>query len=221
MSTYSRTQESLQRNLYGINNKVQKFFDINRKLIIFFLLGLILIGFGVLLYKTDIFSSGDKVEVLNNVTEPRDSKSEIVVEIAGAVIKPGVYKLPFGSRIDDLLIISGGLSQDANRNWVEKNINRAAKLIDGQKLYIYHSDEISAKDSGGIKLDQGVLGVNNGGLVNINTSDQKELESLVGIGPVYAQNIIEHRPYSNLEELVSKGAISQKVFDKIKNDITN
>ena len=200
---------------------MQKFFDINQKLIIFFLLGLILIGFGVLLYKTDIFSPGDKVEVLNNVTEPQDNNSEVVVEIAGAVIKPGVYRLPFGSRIDDLLIISGGLSQDASRNWVEKNINRAAKLIDGQKIYIYHSDEISAKDSGGIKLDQGVLGADNGGLVNINTSDQKGLESLVGIGPVYAQNIIEHRPYSNLEELVSKGAISQKVFDKIKNDITN
>ena len=200
---------------------MQKFFDDNQKLIIFLLLGLILIGFGVLLYKTDIFSPGDKVEVLNNVTEPQDNNSEVVVEIAGAVIKPGVYRLPFGSRIDDLLIISGGLSQDANRNWVEKNINRAAKLIDGQKLYIYHSDEISAKDSGGIKLDQVVLGADNGGLVNINTSDQKGLESLVGIGPVYAQNIIEHRPYSNLEELVSKGAISQKVFDKIKNDITN
>ena len=200
---------------------MQKFFDINQKLIIFFLLGLILIGFGVLLYKTDIFSPGDKVEVLNNVTEPQDNNSEVVVEIAGAVIKPGVYRLPFGSRIDDLLIISGGLSQDASRNWVEKNINRAAKLIDGQKIYIYHSDEISAKDSGGIKLDQGVLGADSGGLVNINTSDQKDLESLVGIGPVYAQNIIEHRPYSNLEELVSKGAISQKVFDKIKNDITN
>jgi len=200
---------------------VQKFFDINQKLIIFFLLGLILIGFGVLLYKTDIFSPGDKVEVLNNVTEPQDNNSEVVVEIAGAVIKPGVYRLPFGSRIDDLLIISGGLSQDASRNWVEKNINRAAKLIDGQKIYIYHSDEISAKDSGGIKLDQGVLGADSGGLVNINTSDQKGLELLVGIGPVYAQNIIEHRPYSNLEELVSKGAISQKVFDKIKNDITN
>ena len=193
----------------------------NQKLIIFLLLGLILIGFGVLLYKTDIFSPGDKVEVLNNVTEPQDNNSEVVVEIAGAVIKPGVYRLPFGSRIDDLLIISGGLSQDASRNWVEKNINRAAKLIDGQKIYIYHSDEISAKDSGGIKLDQGVLGADSGGLVNINTSDQKGLELLVGIGPVYAQNIIEHRPYSNLEELVSKGAISQKVFDKIKNDITN
>ncbi|HLD92087.1 MAG TPA: helix-hairpin-helix domain-containing protein [Patescibacteria group bacterium] len=200
---------------------MQKFFDDNQKLIIFLLLGLILIGFGVLFYKTDIFSSNDKVEVLNNVTEPQDDKSEIVVEIAGAVIKPGVYKLSFGSRIDDLLIISGGLSQDANRSWVEKNINRAAKLIDGQKLYIYHSDEISAKDSGGIKLDQGVLGINDGGHININTSSQKELESLVGIGPVYAQNIIEHRPYSTLEELVTKGVVSQKVFDKIKNEITN
>lgn len=194
---------------------------------LYLLIGLILIGFGVLSYKTNIFSGGDKVEVLNGSTQRQDKSFDVVVEIAGAVEKPGVYKLPENSRVDDLLIISGGLSENADRDWLEKNINKAAKLSDGQKIYIYKVNESgyqssgeSAKENSGIKLYQGVLGSESGELTNINTSTQSELEKLDGIGPVYGQKIIEHRPYSTLEELVSKGAISQKVFEKIKNSIT-
>ena len=58
------------------------------------------------------------------------------------------------------------------------------------------------------------------GLININTASQSELEKLTGIGPVYAQKMIEHRPYSTKEELVSKGVISQKVLEKIKESIS-
>jgi len=204
--------------------------------LLYSLLGLILIGFGVLAYsygldfrKTDIFSSGDKVEVLNSSTDTPNAISEIVVEISGAVEKTGVYefqssayKTKNGPRIDDLLITAGGISADADREWVDKYINRASKLTDGQKIYIYHLGELSAKESGAIKPDQGVLGVLGSDLVisvNINTASQSELEKLVGIGPVYATNIIEQRPYSNIQELVSKGAISQKILDKIKNEI--
>lgn len=201
-----------------------------KKIIIILLTGLILIGFGAMAYKTDIFLSGDKVEVLNNATENDNDTLDIYVEIAGAVERVGVYKMKMGDRIDDLLIVSGGLSADADRNWVEKNINRASKLTDGQKIYIYssdetkyHSDNVSAKKDSGIKLDQEVLGANNqnlSSLININTANQLELEKLNGIGPVYAQKIIEQRPYSDLQELVSKGAISQKTLEKIKNDIS-
>ncbi len=189
------------------------------KLVIFILLGLILIGFGVIAYKIDLFASGDSVEVLTPTTEPQNN-NQIVVEITGAVEKAGVFKLGSGARIDDLLISAGGLSVDADRNWVEKNINRAAKLVDGQKLYIYHSGESSANNNGGIKQYQEVIGYSVQGLVNINTGSQSELEKLVGIGPVYAQKIIEGRIYSNVEELVTKGVISQKVFEKIKNEIS-
>jgi len=196
----------------------------SQKLVIFLLLGLILVGFGILAYKIDIFSSGDKVEILNNTTESPKPMSEIIVEIAGAVEKPNIYKLSNGSRVDDLLISAGGLSATADRGWVIKNINRASKLIDGQKIYIYSQSEVeSAKESSAIKLDQGVLGVARLDLVssvNINTASQSELEKLNGIGPVYARNIIEQRPYSDVQELVTKGAISQKILEKIKNAIT-
>ena len=60
----------------------------------------------------------------------------------------------------------------------------------------------------------------NDSLININTSDLKSLDSLSGIGPVYAQNIIEHRPYSNTSELVSKGVIPNNTYLKIKDKIS-
>jgi competence protein ComEA len=206
---------------------VEEFLVKNSKLLVFSLVGLILIGLGFLAYKTDGFIGGDKVEVLKSTNagpeSPQNRQGDIVAEISGAVEKEGVYKLPNGSRVNDLIISAGGISQDADREWISKNVNKAARLLDGQKIYIYHSGEVSAKTSGGIKLDQEVLGSNiqsNDNLININTGSQSILEKLNGIGPVYATNIIEHRPYSNTEELVSKGVVSKKVFEKIKNSIS-
>lgn len=205
---------------------MEEFLKKNYSLLIFLLVGLILIGLGVLIYKNGGISGGSRVEVLNSSTDSQNTTSEanpvsIVVEITGAVEKPGVYRLPIGSRIDDLLIISGGVSVNANREWIEKNINRASKLTDGQKLYIYsQSDVLSANTTGGIKPDQGILGVENGSLLNINTASLNDLDTLPGIGPVYGQSIIEHRPYSTIEELLSKGVLKKSVYEKIKNKIT-
>lgn len=163
------------------------------------------------------FAPSDKVEVLGETSGVATSSAEIVVEVSGAVLTPGVYKLPLGARINDAIVAAGGLSEDADRSWVEKTINKAAKVLDGQKIYI--------KEIGSQKTDTG-NGTGNiaepaeNGLININSASQKELESLSGIGPVYASNIIEHRPYSTTEELVSRKVIGQSVFAKIKDKIS-
>lgn len=188
----------------------------NRFLLLIFLSGLILSGLGVFYFKNGGGQNSDKVEVLNATTENQNVDTEIVVEIAGEVEKPGVYKLPLDSRVEDLLIAGGGLSVDADRVWTEKNINRAAKLSDGQKIYIPNKESLTSNTS--------ITGISAGGqvsttLINVNTADAKTLDSLPGIGPVYARNIIEHRPYSTAQELVSKGAITQSVYEKIKEKI--
>ncbi|KKQ51421.1 hypothetical protein A2865_04235 [Candidatus Woesebacteria bacterium RIFCSPHIGHO2_01_FULL_39_17] len=189
-----------------------------------FLLGVFLTGIGMIYVKMGESGRPSNIEVLNEVAEVGDQNSELVVEISGAVEKPGVYKLPGGSRVEDLLISAGGISIDADRDWVERVINRAARLTDGQKIYIPKVGEQtlgeSANNGGDIKLYQGVRGSGYENLVNVNISSQKELEELPGIGPVYAQSIIEHRPYSNVEELVSKGALKQYVYEKIKDLVT-
>ena len=57
-------------------------------------------------------------------------------------------------------------------------------------------------------------------MVNINTATLKELDTLPGIGPVYGQNIIEHRPYSTVEELLSKAVLKKNVYEKIKDKVS-
>lgn len=204
----------------------RQFADENKTSIALLLIGLIIIGFGVFLYKAGYIGSSDKVEIIDpKVTVASDtSEREVVVEISGEVQKPGVYKLSEGDRIEDLLIVSGGFSANADRPWAEKFINRAAKLTDGQKIYIPEIGEQSgvgsANNGSGIKLDQGVFGVNTSGVININTATLSELDTLPGIGQVFGQSIIDHRPYSSIEELVSKEAIKQSVYEKIKDKVS-
>lgn len=186
--------------------------------------GLILIGVGLIIFKSSSFLDSPKVEILESSSQgpTLESNSDLVTEISGAVQSPGVYKLKSGSRIDDLLIAAGGMSASADRVWSDKYINRASKLTDGQKIYIpSNSEKLMAKN---VNNDQNVSGIIAGvitnGLTNINTASQKELEDLPGIGPVYAQSIIENRIYSSVEELLSKGALKKSVYEKLKDKVT-
>jgi len=183
------------------------------------LVGLILTLFGIFIVKSGLMSSSTKVEVLSGTTSG-EGTGEIAVEIAGEIIKPGVYKLPMGSRVDDLLVISGGFSASADRKWTDKYLNRASKLTDGQKVFIPSVNEqlgvLSAKNTGGDQTVSSTFSSDSNTLININTASLGELDSLPGIGPVYGQSIIEHRPYSNVEELLSKGALKSSVYQKVK-----
>jgi competence protein ComEA len=203
-------------------NNNEFFLKFRYPLLILFV-GLILTACGVFFSKSGLLSSPTKVEVLQATTSGQVN-GEITVEISGEVISPGVYKLPGGSRVDDLMVAAGGFSANADRSWTDKYLNRAAKLTDGQKVYIppvnQQTDESSAKSSVGDQTASSNFSSDSTNLVDINTASSAELDSLPGIGPVYAQNIIEHRPYSTSEELVSKGAIKQSVYDKIKDKIS-
>lgn len=184
-------------------------------------LGGLLLLFGGFSFLSGIFDQ-PKIEVLESggVGGLEGDKGKITVEIAGAVVKAGVYELLASDRVDRLLIASGGLSAEADRAYVAKNLNRAAKLIDGQKIYIpKQGDPTTLKATSGQGVSGGVAGMQTV-LININSASQKELESLKGIGPARASSIIENRPYMSIEELVSKKVLGKKVFEEIKGQIT-
>jgi competence protein ComEA len=195
----------------------------NRVQIVFLLAGVVLVGLGVFFYKNSYFTEEANIEVLEAVSESQSAQKVLVVEISGAVQKPGVYELPVNSRIEDLLIATGGVSEDADRIWMERNINRAAKLTDGQKVYIAKKGDVD-NQSGLVTASN--LGAANGSvgdvlrasskIVNVNTASAKELEALWGIGPVTAQNIIEQRPYSTVEELLTKKILKSNVYERNK-----
>lgn len=139
---------------------------------------------------------------------------EIVVDVAGAVMKPGVYKLKVDSRVQDALIAAGGMSEDADREKVAKSINLASKMVDGAKIYVPWQGE-KIPDS----QENVVLSAANEGLININDASQSELEELPGIGEVTAGKIINGRPYSDINQLLEKKVVGQSVFEKIKDKI--
>jgi len=195
----------------------------------------------LMLVKTS--SSNEPIEFKdsNNIIGQSDN---IVVDIAGGVVRPGVYRLASGSRIIDVIDMAGGLSVNANVEYVAKYVNQAQAIEDGAKLFIpmkednmtSHNVDYATQDSvshnltplsgsesmsqnGTVTQDNKTLFPNVAGvssLININSASQKELESLSGIGPAYAVKIIENRPYGSLEELVSRKVVGQKLFDKIK-----
>ncbi|OGG34610.1 hypothetical protein A2363_02905 [Candidatus Gottesmanbacteria bacterium RIFOXYB1_FULL_47_11] len=141
----------------------------------------------------------------------------IMIDIAGGVISPGVYKLAAESRVEDAIVAAGGLSADVDGELLAKTVNRAMKLIDGAKIFIPSTVDVAqsaAVVATPEKLSQ------NGGLVSVNFATAAELESLSGIGPATATKIISGRPYQTLEELVTKKAMGTSLFEKLKNQLS-
>lgn len=135
--------------------------------------------------------------------------ARVMVDVEGAVVRPGVYQLPNGARVEDAIAASGGLAPDADMDALATSLNRAAKVVDGGKIYI---PSLSSAPVSTLRPLHSV--------VNINAGSEKELESLPGVGPVTATKIIDNRPYQTLEELVSKKAMSQSLFEKLKNQLS-
>lgn len=192
-----------------------------------FLLGLIFTGAGVFFIKSPIATESD-IEI---VELDEQVHNEIVVEISGAVNNPGVYKLSAGNRVEDLIVTAGGLRDNHDKEFIEKIINRAAKLSDGQKIYIPEAGKQLGTQSDnqiiggdGFSGQPGAFadGFDNTQTkhVNINNASKSELESLWGIGPVTAQNIVEQRPYSNIDELLERKILKSNVFERNKDFLT-
>ena len=156
------------------------------------------------------------------------SSGQIVVDVDGAVAHPGLYKLPPDSRVQAALAAAGGLSPQADVH----RINRAAKLHDGQKLYVLSQGESTppqAASSGQgcegqacTSAEGGVAGsdAEGQGLVNINTANAVQLTQLPGVGPAIAQKIIDYRtangPFTSVDDLTKVPGIGAAKLAQIK-----
>jgi competence protein ComEA len=150
------------------------------------------------------------------------SGGELVVDVAGAVVRPGVYRLPSGSRVADAVSAAGGFGPRVAADRVSAELNLAALVTDGQHLFVPSRDEVAASrgPSGG---GTGGGGGAAGSLVDINRATQAELEALPGIGPVTAQKVIAARtetPFKTVDELRERGLVGQKTFDALRALIT-
>lgn len=198
-------------------DKLRKFQLVDALLI----LGIILLIVGIgINFKSSFWEKTEVKVTLKNIsptpTIDIQVNSKVTIDISGEVIKSGVYELKNGDRIIDALVVAGGLGAKADREWLEKNLNQAEKLVDGQKIYIPKIGEE-------IKNDNKILGASESKIIRLNTATIEDLDKLTGIGPAIAQRIIDYRikngGFKDINELKLVSGIGDKLFEKIKDDV--
>jgi competence protein ComEA len=166
------------------------------------LIGLVL---GGLLWIVARSPRGNSVELL-----PAPTPAPLVVDVAGAVPRPGVYELPKDSRVKDAVEAAGGFLVEADK----ANINLAAPVTDGQKLdipFLAGTQPLGVPPPAVTEAPA---------LIDINTADAATLETLPGIGPSLAQAIIAYRDvygdFYYIEDIMNVPGIGQAKFDNIQ-----
>lgn len=160
-------------------------------------------------------SSQKETEVLP-LPEKKEKETKVLfIHVAGTVKSPGVYKLKEGSRVFDAINAAGGYALNADLN----ALNLATPLTDGERVYVPALGEVPQQAS---SLPGRVSSSTS--KININTADAQQLESLPGIGPVFAQRIIDYRTsqgrFSNIEDIKNVSGIGKKRFEQLKDLIT-
>jgi len=151
---------------------------------------------------------------------------DIVVDVEGAVQNPGVWRVPSGSRLGDAISAAGGYSAQVDIEAASVRLNLAEQVTDGQQVHVPLRGELTTTPapvgtaaSGG----PGSTGATGGGLINVNTASEQELDTLPGIGPVTAAKITAARgesAFSSIDDLQQRGVVGQSVLDKIRELIT-
>ena len=136
--------------------------------------------------------------------------ADLIVDVAGAVARPGVYRLPGGSRVVDALQRAGGPTADAEL----EAINRAARLMDGQQVVV------PARGPAGTAIVGGPSASSETGPISLGSATVEQLETIDGIGPVTAQKIVEYRDeqggLASVEQLDEVSGIGPATLESLR-----
>lgn len=148
--------------------------------------------------------------------------AEIVIDVQGAVARPGLLSLPDGSRVGDAIAAAGGYSALVDVNAASRTLNLAAKLSDGDQIRVPVLGE-QPSPTARADSEAGAVPPGEGGQIDVNTASAEELDTLPGIGPVTAAKIIDARtqaPFATVDELLSRGTVGPATFEGIRDLIT-
>ena len=171
------------------------------------------------------------------ITKEENKNEKIFVEIKGAVLTPGVYEMDINNRVIDLINKSGGLTDNANVNY----LNLSSKLKDEMVVKIYTNEELNNKKKVEIIYEyipmdcecpikeceikeEDDININKISKeetkININKASKEELMTLSGFGETKALNVIQYRSkngdFKKIEDIMNVSGIGENVFNKIK-----
>lgn len=132
--------------------------------------------------------------------------TELVVDVAGRVRRPGLVRLAVGARVDDALRAAGGVLPGVRTD----ALNLARKLADGEQVLV--------------GVAAAAAGPGSPGLLNLNTATASDIEQLPGIGPVLAQKIVdwrtEHQRFASVDQLREVSGIGESKFAGLRTKVT-
>jgi competence protein ComEA len=147
-------------------------------------------------------------------SESPASARELWVDVAGAVRRPGLYKVPAGSRVAAAVERAGGVSRRGD----QAGVNLAAPLHDGQQVIVPPHGAVAV--SGGSSSSAAAPG---SGPISLSQATETQLESLDGIGPALAGRILQYRQqhggFRSLDELKEVSGIGDKRFEALRGSL--
>lgn len=163
--------------------------------------------------------------------DPTPTPGPLRIFVNGAVAAPAVYELPHDGIVQQAIERAGGFTDEANTAVV----NLALPLFEGMQIFVPTQDETAAQPPAVVSEPARSVGVELGAggetavaapssLVNINSADVAELDTLPGIGPSTAEKIVEYRetngPFATIDEITSVSGIGPAKFEQIQSFIT-
>ena len=168
---------------------------------------------------TDSLSKMDALEDKNKEEHLNVSEKALLVPvyICGAVYKPGVYEVEETAILNDILLLSGGLTKEADLN----QINLAQAIRSNEKIYIPKIGEEIDKMPNSYENEERAK---TSTLINVNQADQIELMTLPGIGEVRAEQIVQYReqhgPFLAIEDIMNVSGVGNKIYEGLQGFIT-
>jgi competence protein ComEA len=144
---------------------------------------------------------------------------ELVIDVGGAVARPGVYRLPAGSRVGDAIAAAGGYRAGADAEAVDARLNLAAPLRDGDQVRVPRLGESPPPAAaGGAGGESGPVG-----LIDLNTASAEALDTLPGVGPATVAKIVaarEEQPFGSVDDLLARKVVGSATLEKLRPLVT-